>query len=496
MVCRTPPDVYVIVMDSVAAAYANSVLACEMGNEPRLGLLTKKFVNYAKAVTVAPWTLPSHRALITGRYPWERNPAPPSRGSSGGNTTAGALRNAGYQSICISSNAFLSPHFGLTLDFDSVVWGGPWEPFLRYEDKESRTIWHHGDSDRPTISDTSHGLVSEAWSQVLPRVGLRFPRTLRLINAVAAHMTSQGVGRIPVSPWIEDSLERLLKQVPPDKPVHGLVNLMDAHDPYLTPGHAGSPSHYWSIPQDPLYFMHRRVPPTDPRISALRSAYRTAVAQVMRRVERLLTIINEIRGLENALVFVTSDHGQAFMEDGFLFHGFSVHDSVIRIPLLVHWPESLVVTPPSGCWMSIVDISPTIYDVVGLSNFAEETSGRSMLHSSPQDQREPVLAVTTGIHNRRVAKMVLSDSMYKRLDRVQVAGYYGEWKVTYDVCDRTTLTEHLYRDSPAKHAHVYEGDDAPAIVENLVRNVAQTVNPVAGEPERMSIADRLATWGY
>jgi len=68
---------------------------------------------------------------------------------------------------------------------------------------------------------------------------------------------------------------------------------------------------------------------------------------------------------ENTMLVIMGDHGEAFLEHGFLFHGGVLHDEVLRVPLLVIGPGIAagrrVATP-----VSLLDLTPTILDWLGL----------------------------------------------------------------------------------------------------------------------------------
>ncbi len=63
---------------------------------------------------------------------------------------------------------------------------------------------------------------------------------------------------------------------------------------------------------------------------------------------------------------VTSDHGEAFGEHSTGFHGFSVYEDQLRVPLLIHVP-ALASTPRRiADRMSLIDLVPTLLDVAGV----------------------------------------------------------------------------------------------------------------------------------
>ncbi len=492
------PDIVVVVLDSVSAWAVTKVL-----EDPRNGLsssgkaLLGQFVSFPRAVAVAPWSLPSHTSLLTGKYPWGEGGRWTDLADSKGPTTIPELlRQKGYRSLCLSANAFLSPHFGLTRGFDFVASGGPWESFIRIQSAKGYSVWER---ERPADPDAS-GPVDERndskLSQIVPRLGLRFPRFIRFVNHLLAKFTNTPPSKTVVSPWIEDVLRSQLAESDPKTPLFALVNLMDGHDPYLTPGVDHTGVSHWGIPQDPLFYMLRKVPAADPRVRALRSAYELAVRSALGRALEIVQIIRRTRGLDNSAVFITSDHGQAFMEDGILFHGLSVHDSVIRIPLFVHTPTSFHGRLASDFWVSLADIAPSIYDLLGISQRTDNGAGTSLFDHHSGVASAPVVAVSDGIHNRRAARLVLSEAMFNELDRVKFAAYQANWKATYSMSRQGKISPPTFSLEEGATAPGSPGGAVPVAVDATIHEIAKAYSDLNREKEDASVNNRLATWGY
>lgn len=93
------------------------------------------------------------------------------------------------------------------------------------------------------------------------------------------------------------------------------------------------------------------------------------------RVRALVTALRERGRLENAYLVVTSDHGEAFLEHGFVAHGASVHHEVLHVPLIVTGPEL-----PAGHRVReavpMLDLMPTLLELMGVEGSGLEM-GRS-----------------------------------------------------------------------------------------------------------------------
>jgi arylsulfatase A-like enzyme len=109
----------------------------------------------------------------------------------------------------------------------------------------------------------------------------------------------------------------------------------------------------------------------DPDGEALAAELRHAYAEGLRWVDGLLArTVERLEAwglLENAVLVVTADHGEAFGEHGLLGHGRSLHDELVRVPLVVRgagpWGAGRVERASVG----LVDLLPTLLDVAGVS---------------------------------------------------------------------------------------------------------------------------------
>ncbi|MEM8934764.1 MAG: sulfatase, partial [Acidobacteriota bacterium] len=117
----------------------------------------------------------------------------------------------------------------------------------------------------------------------------------------------------------------------------------------------------------------------------------------------------EARGLwDQMIVAIISDHGEAFLEHGHIFHD-QVHAEVARIPLILGFPDDRGTGRLVDTVVESIDLMPTLLEAVGLEPTADG-QGRSLLpliDGEPGGRRvafseTPVqggsTAVTTGEH--------------------------------------------------------------------------------------------------
>jgi arylsulfatase A-like enzyme len=92
--------------------------------------------------------------------------------------------------------------------------------------------------------------------------------------------------------------------------------------------------------------------------------YDGLVRSMDRTVSAFLVDLQDAVGDEPLMVVFTSDHGEAFLEHELYGHGLALWGEVLRVPLMVRYPElqpGVSTLPASG-----VDLLPTVLEAVGL----------------------------------------------------------------------------------------------------------------------------------
>jgi arylsulfatase A-like enzyme len=109
-----------------------------------------------------------------------------------------------------------------------------------------------------------------------------------------------------------------------------------------------------------------QIVPTERDIEHLIALYDGEISYWDAQLGQLLAYLQGVHLLDNALVIVTSDHGEMFGEHGKYTHRNSLYEEVLRVPLLMRYtgvisPAMVVETPVQS-----MDIMPTVLDLVGL----------------------------------------------------------------------------------------------------------------------------------
>ena len=87
---------------------------------------------------------------------------------------------------------------------------------------------------------------------------------------------------------------------------------------------------------------------------------------------------------QNTIVIVTSDHGESFKDrkPASLFHGRSVYNEELHVPLLIKTPRS--VAQRRNDVVGLVDIVPTLTDITGADKGVVDGSSLSLLLDDPK----------------------------------------------------------------------------------------------------------------
>jgi arylsulfatase len=182
------------------------------------------------------------------------------------------------------------------------------------------------------------------------------------------------------------------------KPFFLYVQSMDVHHPYeLPPSFSGRFSQNENRTPPELTYL----PPG--LIEKQRSFWRTmvrslrphqyddAVAYADHELGKLIATLGD-RGLRDSTVIViTADHGESLGEGGRYYHGLSLHEEQVHIPLIVSLPW-LRAQAREDALVSLVDLGPTLLDIAGIP-VPSEFKGRSLLRGYERHKPRAVFGV-------------------------------------------------------------------------------------------------------
>ncbi|HEX9636220.1 MAG TPA: sulfatase [Acidobacteriota bacterium] len=133
----------------------------------------------------------------------------------------------------------------------------------------------------------------------------------------------------------------------PKPPLFLYVHFMDPHAPhrakprfrqrFVDPAYPGPVS--GSMPYLRQMDQGGMPPPAD--LQQLKNLYDADLAAVDEEFSTLLAALKRYRLYDDALIILTSDHGEAFFEHGQRGHNTTVYEEMVRIPLILKFPKGL-----------------------------------------------------------------------------------------------------------------------------------------------------------
>jgi arylsulfatase A-like enzyme len=355
----TRPNVVLIVMDTVRADHLSSY-GYPRKTTPNLDRFASRATLYRHAFAASNFTLPSHASMFTGLYPRTHGATNLPPGLSDGEpldpkfeTLAEKLAGQGYLNLAVVANySYLTPDFGFRQGFH--------------------------------FYDARYGSMCLPY---MKRHSLRFALRRLLPSAARPEALHQ---RYRSATEINREVFALLDQAAEAQaPFFLFVNYTDPHDPYIPPPpydtlFEGRNQDLDAWDRWALYeaLVDGNVHVTEEEKQHFTSQYDGAIAYLDSQIGRLLEELDK-RGLfDNTMIIVTSDHGEALGDGGYLGHGWTLHNHQVRVPLIIKYPGQRA-GRASEINAGHVDLMPTVLDVVGIG-LPGNLQGASLLESDAQ----------------------------------------------------------------------------------------------------------------
>jgi len=302
----------------------------ENSHTPNLARLATLGTRFENTQSQCPWTLPSICSMMTSIHPSGQGVlSARQRLDSARQTLAEAMTAAGYLSQAVVCNAWLTDDFGLHQGFAGYT-----------------HVWEEG--------------ASEYW---MGTIWIRLTRRFRpgFLDPPNTHDSKEMVDR---------AIEFLRGNA--HNNFFLWVHVIDPHDPYAPLGRfraMAAQGYRGRLPrrQSGNINLLRRGQRLEAYDRAhLRRLYDLEVRYSDEQFGRLLDVVEELGLMEKTLVAFTSDHGEEFWDHENIGHGHTLYDEVTRVPLIIKPPAGMEVSPLVESQVRLLDLAPTILDLVDL----------------------------------------------------------------------------------------------------------------------------------
>lgn len=380
------PNIVLIVLDT---ARADAFDLLEGGRTPFLAEIAHRSIVFRNAASTFDVTRPSHHSMLTGFYAGSADP----EYDQAEHSIAFLLRELGYLTIGVSANGLLSQE-----TFNSV------KSFESYSNLLEEVENHF-----PLLAEEHRAKLED----VHQRFG--FPMFdggrqaldiwLNRLVLTDAKLVITRLGRV-LSEYRDDPRPRFI-----------FLNFLDAHDPYAPDDAFYQIEQESALEEVTTNLRSRPLPESDfeqrtgeirererhvPRnhlafdlspgqLEIYRQRYQAEISQLDGSLQVLFTLLQREHVLQSSVVFITSDHGESFGEDGFVLHGLGNRgdfEATRHVPLIVVPPGAELTAPlVVDEEVSIADIRPTIDALVGveveLGHRRVYRRGRSLVNFAP-----------------------------------------------------------------------------------------------------------------
>ncbi len=434
------PNVLLIVLDTVRADHL-SLYGYGRETTPTLDALVRRGVTFEMARSPAPWTLPAHCSIFTGRWPNELHIGTPTQPLDATYPTlAEFFAKQGYQTAGFVGNTYYcNTWFGLARGFQH------YEDFYEHEDRISiESAVRCSYLGRRLISLVTEPAYNARSDTPNP------PKDARKINHDFAR-------------WLESRH---------DRPFFAFLNYFDAHDPYLTP--PGTQKHFGVVPEssqdrDRIRFWDKFIVehaqnlslnPPERDLALAEDAYDDGIFALDQQLGELFEALERQGILENTIVVVTSDHGEEFGGHELYGHGMSLYRPELHVPLLIVAPSGAPEGRRVPEVVSTRNIAATLADLTGRSA-ASPFPGRSLAsywddsREAPARADDEVVSILSILdhpraqprsnvapsHNGTLTSLVVDDKVYIRDDfgREQLYDLNTDPDETLNLIDRADL---------------------------------------------------------
>ncbi len=305
---------------------------------PNLDAFSKEAVVFTKATSAAPWTVPSHIAMFTSRWPTLHGvtnkliPGPDPKGEMVFDKLADdiptfpeRLVDAGWRAVAFTGGAGVQAKFG---------YGRKFETYL--DDKTFAGMDYSG----PPAMDWLKANKDAHFFMFFHGYDAHGQHDLTGIDPRVAIPEYKGA----LDGGIEEQAKLREK---------GLAEIKKPGDPPKLEGLS---------PED---------------IAFLTKVYDEKVKQADGRLGQYLATVKELGLLDKSIIVIVGDHGEEFMEHGYLDHGATLCEHQLHVPMIIRFPKGDGARQVSDA-VRTIDVFPTVFDALGVTA-PDGINGKSLI---------------------------------------------------------------------------------------------------------------------
>ena len=339
------PNLIVLMIDTLRADHISAYQKMDI-KTPNFDSLADDGVLFEQCISQASWTRPSGVSMFTGRIPsGHSTQTKAARVPDEAVLFSEILQQNGVTTGNLANNINLTATFNLDQGFDAFVYKAPDYPFWGTESVFGLTFYK---------------VVAKIMERLSPE-----HRTVSNYYQPADVVLADAKSFITAN---KDSRWMIYAQ------------LMEPHDPYFEhPVIDGTGSEDYN---GVAYGRAEHENPDPNEATYLKKVYKDEIEFLDLEIGRFISWLKENGQYDNSAIALISDHGEEFGEHGGFWHGTTLYDEVLHVPLIIKTPA----TSPKGVrvpWqVRSIDLAPTLTSLLGLD--ADESWEGEDLLSAPE----------------------------------------------------------------------------------------------------------------
>lgn len=210
--------------------------------------------------------------------------------------------------------------------------------------------------------------------------------------------------------------------------------------------------------------------------------YDAAVAATDVQIGRLLDALRKEGLFDRALIVLTSDHGEELWDHGGFFHGHTLYDELLHVPLIVKFPGGWAAGTAVDSLARTVDILPTIADLL-------DRASPEAIPMPPTDG-ESLVPLVTGESSPRTlfATIGRNDDRSPPLEAVRTANF----KLIHDMRTGTEEFYDVVRD-PAEQDNLVSKPASADVLADLRRTLEARLETLRSTGIHIRLANGTAS---
>ena len=322
------PNIIFLMIDTLRADHVGAYNTVDI-KTPHLDSLAKDGVLFEQCISQASWTRPSGVSMFTGRIPsGHSTQTKAARVPDEAVLFSEILQQNGVTTGALANNINLTATFNLDQGFDAFLYEEPNYPFWGTESVFGLTFY-----------------------KVVAKVMERLSPSHRIVHN---YYQPADVVLGDTKSFIENNK---------DSRWMIYAHLMEPHDPYFEhPIIDGSGTEEYN---GVAYGRAEHEHPDPNDTEYLLKVYKDEIEFLDLEIGRFISWLKEQGQYENSAIIVISDHGEEFNEHGAFWHGTTLYDEVLHVPLIIKTPTSYPKDVRVPWQVRAIDLAPTITQLMG-----------------------------------------------------------------------------------------------------------------------------------